>query len=190
VSESSSDQFIWLGCKVRTYSLEIRTIFIDLITSCEQAIIDLNAEGKYLAEILGLEPPQSITDGQWLLRLCNLLGEGPGIPPNWLLTNDIDFLVSKATKYDELSKRWRSLRETLSKKYTEQFFELSAFINENAKSLIKTVSPFFGRDISSDKTVMSYRHDLLNWIYDLIKRGKDWQRDTNTLYSLLGLSSN
>jgi very-short-patch-repair endonuclease len=186
---AEGDQFIWLGCKVSAYSLQTRTTFLDLIANCEKVTDYLLEESKSFAENLGLNPPKSIAEGEWLVCTGELLLEGPGVPTNWLLSEQFDSFVAEAKRYCELSNHWRSLKEELGKRYDQQFFELPISLNEELKNLFKTISIYLGRDILPDKTIISNRIELLNWVHDLIQHVKDWQRDANILYSLVGLSA-
>ena len=181
------DQFIWLGCRASAYSLQTRTTFIDLIGKCERVIVELAEESKGFAGDLGLDPPQSIAEEEWLVRTGELLLEGPGVPTNWLLTEEFEKFVSEAQRYCELSNDWRSLKEELSKRYNQEYFELPISLSEELKNLFKTISIYLGRDILPDKAIISNRFELLNWVHDLIGHVKDWQRDANILYSLVGL---
>lgn len=186
---TEGNQFIWFGCKASAYSLQTRTTFLDLIGKCERVIDGLTEESKGFANNLGLDPPKSIAEEEWLVRTGELLLEGPGIPTNWFLTEEFDKFVSEAERYCELSNDWRSLKEELRKRYNQEFFELPLSLNEELKDLFKKISIYLGRDILPDKTIISNRIELLNWVHDLIGDVKDWQRDANILYSLVGLSS-
>ena len=186
---AEGDQFIWLGCRASAYNLETRTTFLDLIANWERVVDDFMEGSKGLAESLGLTPPGSVAEGQWLVRTGELLLEGPGVPTNWLLTEEFDSFVAEAKRYCELSNHWRSLKKELSERYNQEFFELPISLSEELKNLFKTISLYLGRDILPDKTIISKRTELLHWVHDLIGHVKDWQRDANILYSLLGLSA-
>ena len=186
---AEGDQFIWFGCRVSAYSLQTRTTFLDLIANYERVTGKLMEESKAFAENLGLNPPKSIAEGEWLVRLGELLREGPGVPTNWLLTEEFESFISEAKRYCELSNHWRLLKEELSKQYNQKFFELPISLSEELKNLFKTISSYLGRDILPDKSIISKRTELLHWVHDLIGHVKDWQRDANTLYGLLGLST-
>jgi len=185
---AEGDQFIWFGCKASAYSLQTRTTFIDLIGKCERVIDELTEESKGFADNLGLDPSKSIAEEEWLVRTGELLLEGPGVPTNWLLTEEFDKFVSEAKRYCELSNDWCSLKEELSRRYNQEFFELPISVSEELKDIFKTISIYLGRDILPDKAIISNRIELLNWVHDLIGYVKDWQRDANILYSLVGLS--
>ncbi len=186
---AEGSQFIWLGCRVSGYTLQTRTTFLDLIEKWERVIDELTEESKNFAENLGLDPPKSIVEEEWLVRTGELLLEGPGIPSNWLLTEEFDKFVSEAERYCELSNDWRLLKEKLNNRYKQDFFDLPLSISEALKNLFKTISIYLGRDILPDKAIISNRIEFLHWVHDLIQHVKDWQRDANILCTLLGFSA-
>lgn len=186
---AEGDQFIWLGCKVSAYSLQIRTTFTELIGKCERVIDGVTEGSRSFANNLGLDPPKSIAEEEWLVRTGELLLEGPGVPANWLLTEEFDKFISEAKRYCDLSNNWCSLRGELSKRYNQEFFQLPISLSQELKNLFRIISTYLGRDILRDKTVISNRIELLQWVHDLIQYVKDWQTDANILYNLLGLSS-
>ena len=109
---AEGDQFIWLGCKASAYSLQTRTTFSELIANCERVTDNLLREAKRFVESLGLNPPKSIAEGEWLVRAGELLLEGPGVPTSWLLSEQFDTLVKQANRYFELTNHWRSQGKT------------------------------------------------------------------------------
>lgn len=186
---AEGNRFPWIGCSVSSYSLETRATFQQLISTCEKAVRDLAEEGKRFAGSLGLPGPTCLAETEWILHTGELLREGPGVPEDWLLTQDFDSFISQARQYSEFSARWRALRGSLTDRYDERFFELPALAGEKLRNLLKMLSSYLARDIHSDSALVSRRRELLGWVQNLIERLGDWTRDGKVLLQHFGLAS-
>lgn len=189
VVAAEGDRFPWIGCTTGSYSLETRATFQRLVSVCEKVVRDLAEEGKRFGAALGLPSPTCLAETEWILRTGELLREGPGVPEDWLLTQEFDSFISQARQYNELSARWRTLRGSLTDRYDERFFELPLSLSEKLRRLLRMVSAYLARDILSDPALVSRRRELLGWVQNLIQRLGDWTRDGNVLLELLGLAS-
>ncbi|MGG4036418.1 AAA domain-containing protein [Paenibacillus cisolokensis] len=99
-----------------------------------------------------------------ILEIFDISEKSPGIPIQWITTEDITPLIQQAEKYLAMKKEYEDYQSELDKIYDNDYFNLQA---ENIKSLllsrVATVKPILNEDsFPSDNDILRFAKSIIN----------------------------
>ncbi len=184
---SEGEKFPWRGCVITSYSRETQDSFQEMIGNCEDAMTALREEGLQLAKILGFSVPSSLSDTQWLLHICEILGEGPGVEKAWFVARDLKELIFECRQNSDLSSQFFTIRSVLCNRYSDTFFHLPLELKDEMTNALSSVFSSLGWELHKEQHVAPQLNSILHWVQDFIDRLADWNRYAERLSNILDI---
>lgn len=183
IEEGSS--FPWKDAKVQKYSNEVRSDWVNLLTTIIASSNSLLLETEEFCSILNLELPEKIEEYDKLQRLANLINSTPYPPTEWLTTTDLFKLKQETEKTKIEWDQYWTLRKDLENKYDSRFRSLPKGSSDkileawiNAKHLLQNPK-------HDDGGLLKDIVNLMNFLQNTLKYIPFWINSTqNIIYNL------
>ena len=139
------DSFPWRNSKFTEATVSIReevnSKLGNLISSLEQ----LQLEGARFSTSLGLNPPDTLDENTWLVELGNDILSSPLPERSWVLSPDIDALISEAKAHQKSHDEILRAKNVILAKYKDSVFLLDDDVSERLDVIISDVSKLIGK---------------------------------------------
>lgn len=180
------ERFPWRGCTDTRFTPETRSEWIALLDGALDALQRLGEESRRYAEALGLKPPQTFADFEWLREFSSLISASPRPPSSWLEHADLGEIREEAERNrEDCAGYWRS-RRALERFYNSRFFQLpldTADRVEQAWTFLKETLP----SIEGGDSLLKQMSELAAYVEALPRRVEEWKEDAENLSRTLGL---
>jgi very-short-patch-repair endonuclease len=139
------DDFPWRGSKFSEVNVATREEVSSRLGNLISSLDELQLEGARLSLSLGLDPPETLEDNRWLVELATDVFSSPLPERSWVLSTNLEGLISEAKDNQSLHDEILKKRNTLLTKYRESVFLLEDDILERINEVISRVSDLIGR---------------------------------------------
>lgn len=180
--------FPWRGCNIISFTPESRSNIQILIKTCDEALLKLEESSKLLNNSLGFSVPACLAETRWLIKLSELLLEGPAVEPTWLTDPQLEPLFLKAQLYLKLASRRQEIKDELSRHFNEYFFNTPQAVQEALPSNLEEVCKLLEQDVMDNPNFLDDGKNISKWLKDCLDHLADWERDMGLLGDLLGIS--
>lgn len=179
--------FPWLGYRSHKYDLEVRSELLATLKNIIETILNLETETENFSATLGISPPGNFNQIQWIIDTSNLLFESPLPEKSWLLTPNLDALISEAKTYLDASNWIKATRASLLESYNPTIFDLPLNSSSEIKQNLTALTTALGPVDLFESELLSKRDYLLSFIKNTQLATKKWREISQSLAPLLGL---
>jgi len=182
------EDFPWYQCKVRPFNFNTRSQMTTLTQQTASVINGLKTVSAEFALKIGVDPPSTLDDVEWLIQIGNLIKRSPGPDPNWLTQGDPDEIVAEAKHYQEISESYQTKRNSLKKRYHDVFFSLPSDMSVKLLKSWNGSRKYLSRLDPSGSELIKHRLDLQKFAFDTQRLVNEWLCDATEIGKLLGFS--
>ncbi len=179
--------FPWIGYRADKYSLEIRSELLTALEKINEKLRGLQQETEDFSAKLGVFPPETFVQIQWLLDVSKLLFESPKPEAYWLTNQGIDILLSEAHGYLDTSIWIKNTRASLIERYQPSLFTLVLNRSVEVQQAVSTLSKMLPGVGVEEGELLSKREKLLAFIRNTELISRKWRETSQSLAQLLGI---
>lgn len=114
----------WQNSTVKHLTYALNQEIDSKLESAHSLLNELVNQITSISSKFGIEVPLTFEGAKELMELLSLVGRCPDLPLEWITTDDIDSIVENAKKLKEVFERISNLKEDLSNKYNDSFFNI------------------------------------------------------------------
>ena len=182
--------FPWLGYRANAYNLEIRSEVLTALENIKETLNELQLETEDFAAKLGVFPPKTFAETNWLLEVSQLLFESPKPEANWLTTSDVDKLLDEAKTYGETAAWIKNTRANLNERYISSLFTLVLNRSIEIKMQLESLSKMLPAVELKESEFLQKREKFLSFIKNTQLSLRKWNENSKALAQMFGLDSN
>lgn len=187
----SGEEFIWYGCTLPSFNLQIRGELENTLSNCRIKVRTLDDKLTGWGARLGLSDPRNLEEAKRLCLIFQLMATCPGIHPNWLRSHEFESLANEAVHLSELCSENDKQTQILLQRYHESFFQDSFQVSDSLLSdsvdAIKQHGIGGGDDNAS--ALLECRHDLISFLNGVIKGAAECVEYEKYFQRVLGVGS-
>ena len=139
------EDFPWRGYRENNYTLDTRSEISRFLEDIISKIDLLRLESADFSKLLGLDPPNRLTQVDWLIEIGKLLTESPKPEALWITHPNIYTLIQEAKALQDMFHWRQTTRTRLLTSYEESFFSLdpnkSIEIEQALNALTQSINP-------------------------------------------------
>ncbi|WP_059041933.1 DUF4011 domain-containing protein [Paenibacillus rubinfantis] len=154
----------WKNCNVTNVSHELRHDIETNLRKLAPAFETLLETFNKTNTTLGLNRGSNLSEIDDLIEILNVSEKSPGIPINWVTTDDISSLIQQAERYLEMKQEYEDYQAQLRKVYHSDYFTMQA---EVRKSQLQTknlaIKPVLNSgSFPTENDVMKFAKSIIN----------------------------
>ncbi|MFQ6053763.1 MAG: hypothetical protein ACE5OO_06020, partial [Candidatus Bathyarchaeia archaeon] len=178
----------WRGCTDTRVTLETRSEWIALLDGARETARLLSEGSLRYARILGLPPPRTLGDYEWLKEVSNLISATPRPPRAWFEDVDLDEIEAEAEGNRRAWDEYWSSRRALERFYDDRFFDLPQG-TERVERALNRVAALMTPASKGDGGLLKQMRDLASYVETLQRKVEEWKKEADDLSRMLGLAA-
>jgi very-short-patch-repair endonuclease len=166
------DQFSWLGCKETKYDKAVVEKWNQLLRQLTEELSAIIAASDAYSIETGNSTLQSLAEVPWLILVAEHIQLGVIPDKGWLLTSDIDDVLSEAQTYRQLTEEYWEINRKLRPKYKDDYFLLKSAVKNEIQFAWDDAKIYLPNETVGEK-IIEKREELLNFLHkqvDFVQR--------------------
>jgi DNA replication protein DnaC len=179
--------FPWRGYRGNTYSLEVRSELTTFLENLISLVNSLRLEATEFAKKLGLDPPETFPQVNWLIEVGRLLMESPKPETNWVTHPDIYELVNKAKAYQSMFEWRQATRTRLSENHNDSLFSLNLNKSAEIEQALTPIRQLIMPSSAEDGALLKEQEKLAKFTTNIPELMNKWAASAKELVLQFGL---